>query len=323
MRVSATEADLIALARAIMTHAPIESVEHILHARMEIAGATASALQLVEDALAKGTVRALAELGGFRRFAREKISGRLWDAHENPRLAFSSFSFALLLWLAREPLEEPAHFEPIATTAGDEIVLYLACALLEKSLFSRAIARQKCARASALVWLGFPRMMGAPCEMPDALSFFLIEALQDDLATGAVKFERELACSPDPSEVARLGEARAEALERFLRCTQERPDLATFLVDAARIYLDRPPRLTAFTRDAPLGDRSRASRARGTQLRAALSLARAHEDARHTRHFDDDYARSQLLLARWEHLGNDGFARVADVVARLEEIPGD
>jgi hypothetical protein len=144
----------------------------------------------------------------------------------------------------------------------------------------------------------------------------------------------------DPRELRILGAAREANLgalvdacaPRLVRVGQEtaRWDLVTFMVDATASLLGgsgpgavHAPRWVAtLDTDASLGERAEARRAAGAHLRVLARLGKRHEQARHASFVDDGYDVAQLLLARWEHLGNHGFSRAADVLAGLEAIDG-
>ncbi len=352
--VGSRERDVLLVARAILEGADYEAVEGILRgplsgkgsARRELEGLTAPAMRLLEDMLVKGCVRALARLGGWRREPRWTPAGprqcRLWEACPTAILSFSAATFELCRWLVTTPLGGAGHrhFVRPPVTNGDELFFYLTCAWVEEQPLEGNVAGQPGIRACALAWLGFPRMLGCielPCDVPaarfDALvadGGVLIAGLADDLAHRTVRFERGNAKVKLPGVLSRLGEARELVLGRLLDALvrARRWDLASFLVDATAVLvpagLDGGAAAKALApsldRTASLRDREAARRAQAAFFRAVARLAREHEAARQVGFVDEGYDTAQLLLARWEGLGNVGFSRAAAALATFDAL---
>jgi hypothetical protein len=319
------------------------------------------ALRLFEETWALGSVRAVARLGGWRRLPRwaptssGSVVGRLWEAYPPPALSFSSFTFELCRWLVTTPLDAP-DARPLETpprTMGDELVAYLACAWFDRQALERSVAEQPAIRASVLAWLGFPRMLGSAgtparggqdtsreaastaedCaivpERMDALvrdGAVVVHGLEGDLTRRAVDFERYQAEAVLPSTLRRLGEAREVVLDAFVSSLERagRLDLAAFLVDAAAKLLESrgESRLAPLDPASPLGKRAAAWRAAGAFWRAIGRLGRHHSAARHVGFVDEGYDAAQLLLVRWEGLGNVGFSRAGDVAEAFVALEG-
>jgi hypothetical protein len=205
------------------------------------------------------------------------------------------------------------------------------CALVEGELLEQAIAQQPGIGASALAWLACPRMLAEANEVPSASAFerlvveapVVLEGLSDELARRAVAFERALAKTREPAEVVRLARARETTLGWLVDAAaqKERWDLLTFIVDASREVLALEAR--PLDKSASLHDRAEARRAAGAHLRILARIGRQHDKMRLLRHFDENYEVAQLLLARWEPLGNDGFRRAAELLERPGSLLGD
>jgi hypothetical protein len=295
-------------------------------------------MRLFEETLGKGSVLAIARHGGWRRLARRTNAGvetgRLWEVLDLP-LRFSPFAFELCRWLTTVPL---MHARPLALaatprTSGDDLLCMFACALVEGELLEQAVAQRAGVARSALAWLACPRMLAErnDVETASAAAFerlvteapVVLEGLADELARRAIAFERALVEVRDPAELVRLARAREITLGWLVDAVAraDRWDLVTFIVEANRAVVNLEPR--QLDKAAPLRDRAEARRAAGGHLRILARLGRRHEELRLVRHFDEDYGLAQLLLARWEPLGNDGFRHAAELLERLDTLPGD
>ncbi len=335
------ERDVLMLARAILFRGSYVAAESVMRAQVKCEGLTPDAMRLFEETLAKGCVHALVRLGGFRRIPR--IVGksveptRLWEAHPSFELSFSPFAFELFRWMVTQPVGKQGcrKLERGPKTMCDELLAYLTCAFVDGEALDAAFGAQPALRASALAQLGFPKMLaGAEVSAARVAAIaadgVVLEALQDDLARRAVAFERAKAKTTEPAELKQLGDARDATLTALLDALAKdgRLDLATFLVDAAVVLLPTHADVVALASqlvarlnpDVSLRDRAAARRASGAYLRALVRLGKHHEDARQARFFDEGYAASQLVLARWEHLGNDGFSRAAEVLTQLDAL---
>jgi hypothetical protein len=347
-RVTSGGRDLLLVARALVLRGPYPAVEGILAGPTRMAGVGRETMRLFEETLALGCTRALARHGGWRRHPRLGADGvkvgRLWDVRPASPLAFSRYSYALGEWLVAQPLgaRTVAPFRETPLRPGDQLVAYLACALVEGQPLAGAVAQQPGVRAAALAWLGFPAMLAAveaDPPGPDALrdSFealaaeggVIVEGLSDDLATRTVDFERAKGEFVSPTTLLRAGEARDLTLGLLLDALDRagRWDLATFLVEATAALV--PPAsgtsavqglVSRLARSAPLRERAAALHASAAHWRHAARLSRHHEAMRTVRHFEEGYAGAQLLLTRWELLGAEGFQRAANVLVAFEAL---
>jgi len=335
-------ASMVDVARAIVREGPYDAIEPTLLAPIEVRGLTTSAMRAFEDALAKGCVHALARHGGWRAIERRTASGvrvaRLWEARTET-LAFSPYTFELCRFLVTQPLGGGTRFEPFSLapkTNGDELVAYLACALVEGKSVESIVASQPGVRASALAWLGFPRMLGSEGRgAPDAARFapivtsVLVDGLEMDLARRAARFARELGDVTSAPRLLALGRSRESVLGAFVDAciAHDRVESATFVVESAGAFASAPK--PTLEKTATLQARLDARRATGGHLRVVGRLRREHEKARNVSYIDENYEGAQLLLARWEHVGNDGaaqeqniFARAANALSQIESWDG-
>lgn len=354
--------ELLLVARAVAQGGPYEAVDPILRGATRLDGLPPTAMRVLEDTIAKGCALALARLGGWRRVARVTTTaggeravatGRAWEVHPiaGPALDFSPYTFELFRWLLTAPLGDPkpAPFTLSApATAGDELVTYLVCALVEGRAVAPTVAAQPSVQRSALAWLGFPRLFAeaaastsARPSPPTPRAFtrllerggaLVLDALGDDLARRAVAFERHRARVQEPVRLRALSELRQAALDSYLDAVLAagRDDLASFVVDAATVLLPRAVPTDAVAslwiaeldKAAPLRDRADARRASGAHLRALARLAQRRRELALVRFIDEGYDVAQVVLARWERIDNDGFSRAAEVLARLESLEG-
>jgi hypothetical protein len=317
-QVTPREHDVLTLARALVGEVPRGLVLPLLGRRLQLpAKMGATAARLLRDTLAVGCVRALMRRGGARRGAildgDRVVRGRAWERTPPLPLAFSALTARLVRWLASEPLARPEIVEDLPAsepTIADEIALYLMRDLLAPDLLA-PLLRQPVVARSALLALAFPAHVD-PARVPafgpwlDGGGAVLVAALAPDLARHWAALARRTA-----EGATVCADAQDAVASAFLDAcdARGRRDLASFVVDAGRAILGtalvtgqrvadhlvpRPPP------GATLAARAAARTAAGAPLRALLRVGRWQEQHRLVRHFDDDYAAAQHLLARWE-----------------------
>jgi hypothetical protein len=334
--VSAEEGLLLTLTQGLLTGAARDALLPLLSERP--AGPASplgpAAAALLRDALAKGSVRALARLGGWRRgqclHGEEVRSGRLWERHPLVPLAFTDACPALLQWLAARP---PTPLAEGPRTPADALLWLLALQALHPSPAAAALAAQPAARTCALAWLGAPDVLTAasPAPPPLPLDFApllagdgaLLEALQPALAWRWLQLSQAPGTAAPPAAEAEARAARWEAaegvLQAFLTAADGagRRDLASFVVDAAVASLARPAAPPPLDAALPLALRGRLLRASGLLLRALGRLEAWRGQHRRVGFVDDGYAAAQFLLAR--HVALDARA-AAEAASRLEAL---
>jgi hypothetical protein len=315
-RVARSEAGFLRFLQLLITGAPTDTIAHVLlrtNVLRPRIGPTA--MGLVQDALAKGTVRLLAHGGGWRPETRpvgdDVATGPLWTRRPVEAIAFGPWSFALLRWAYTEALVSPSRppDPPETWQTGDHLVAWMvARALATTGLHGSggAVARSPLA---ALALAG-----ACPSPEPDWPAWLeahdvLLEGLQEALGRAWADGLRSLLAGVEPAEVATVGTAQRELIEPLLDAlsTRGRLDLADFLWVAGEQLVpdpDHPPTLAPTLRASrSLRERQAAQDVVAAALALVVRLERSLEAARTTRFFDDDYDAAQARLARFERFG--------------------
>ncbi|MBZ4412365.1 hypothetical protein VZQ01_01570 [Myxococcus faecalis] len=338
-RVSPSEHRLLTLARAILGQGPYVPVEDLFRGSHVCAPQLGpAALSALRDSLSKGTVLALARMGGGRKRRHlPSTSGatRLWERHPSRPLHFSALCFHTLRWLVEQPLTVPDHRAldvDAPPTLADELFLYLCCRMLVGTSCAPALGKEPQFRRSALCRLGFPDVFASVSDSLSADDFapllaeggWLLEAVQDELALRWRKMEESKSRRIEPRELVELGASQTRVLDAFFDALDRarRRDLAGFLLDALRPLVDQPAArwVAHLSPRAPLGAKVEARRGAGAGLRALARLARWDQEHRAVRFFDDDHDDAQLLLSEWSSFGDAGFRLAAD---RERELGSD
>jgi hypothetical protein len=347
--VDAREAELLAIARALVTPDSYPSIEGALATAVTVKKIGPRAMAILESTLAKGIVRTLARSGGakIRRRPGSSVPARVFDVRPPPALAFGRYTFELLRWLTQSPLnlrEPVAALGATPDTHGDQIVAYLVLRLVEGRRLERLVAAAPALRCP-LTWLGFARSLArhAPDGEPPITSLdtgslalsedsrTVVESLVSDLTSRWIASttwnEHELL----PADVLlRIGRVEHAVLGSFLDGVEraERWDLATFLIDAGARTVVRgvPVRdiasrlLPSLRPDASLRIRTDARRQTGALFRALARLEKKRDAFALVHFIDEGYDAAQATLSSWEPFGKDGFARAADVISILESL---
>jgi hypothetical protein len=346
--ISRFEADLLRILHALLGRAPLEGARPLIagrHARPRCLGR--GAVELVQDALAKGCVWRLAREGGWlpdRYLRGDRVAaGRLWERTlpEDLGLSFSRYTLGFLIWLtADHPADRPVHWNPGERdlTIGDRLLLFYGYEALRAGLVDPAKLRDVLQfPRHALCRLAFPEdFIGArPGVGPDystwtgGLGACVLEALQPYLAARWVALERQKLAINDPTRMIALGRAQEATLRAFLDAIDGagRPDLARFFLSAASTLLRdaRGPR--AWVGSLNLGGLRLAERAE--VHRAALAFLRSFDRlrawerrARGVGYFDEGYAASQLWKAEWGAHAGDTLCEQAAAIGRAVDPLG-
>lgn len=346
-RVAASESDLIVLARALIAPSPTEACAMMYRARALAPAISPACEALLGDALAhvwpalwrRGGIEPAASAadGAIRR-------GRMWERHAATGLAFSATTLRLLRWLLATPLALPTANAPVRSvlqvsderspgamtmTIGDQVMVYLALDAAAGTPAQAAIAAQPLVRAVPLARLGFAELFGtAPLPALDGLcegtGALVVEALAGELARRWRTVELAKRAIAAPDALIAIGAAQDAVLGGFMAaCDQlRRRDLAGFVIHAAAPLLARgiapvPERLHT---TATLSSRAAARVAAGALLRGVVRWAAWDQAHRGVRFLDDDYAATQLLLARFEAIQAAGAARAAAWLADLASL---
>lgn len=344
-RVAANEAEMLGVARALVSPNAYASVEATLTSQVVLSTLGPTAMGVLKDTLAKGVVKILMRLGGARRRRRPDIAAtaplRVFEARPVPKLAFSPYTFELVRWLTVTPLaDDGPSFEHLPRTLGDELCAYLALRLVEGSRLERRVASSPGLRTS-LTWLAYARPLarhGTDANEPtlDAILSTedrrtIVECLERDLArrwTSSARWDaRDVV---DAALATRIGASERAVLDAYLDQVEAltRWDLATFVIEAAADVL--PPGASArdvANRAAPrvrpegtLRARTEARQSAGALFRAAARLGRTYEKLALVNFIDDGYETAQATLSLWQTFGRNGFARAEAVVTALAAL---
>ena len=319
--VAASEAEIIAMARALTAPQALDVWGLLAGSRSMPAKIGPTCAELVGDALAQ-LWPALWRRDGARPGASIRagkvVRGRGWERNVVAPLEHSPFTLALLRWLVEMPLATPGAVDKLGAkpaTIGDQVVAYLALDIATETPAQFTIARSSHAARSPLAWLGFAHVLpGDPPESFDALvtgpGAVVVEALQLDLAKRWRNVELGKRAVSDPDELIRLGHGQDLTLTRFMdACTRAgRRDLAGFILDAMLPLLARDvaPFPNDLDRTKPLSVRMAARNAAGALLRGLQTWCDWDRAHRGVRFLDDDYEASQLLLTRFEKSARHG-----------------
>jgi len=345
--VSRFEAHLLRLLQFFLRRVPLEQALPVITghwAPPECLSKTA--VELIQDHLAKGCTLILARVGGWRRerFLRgaQAADGRLWDRTPPAvlGLSFSKHSLRFLIWItAHNPGDEKA---PSWTAAekellpGDELLFYLAYAALRETDIAPHLRTRPGFAGNRLCRLGFPEdfeLRGGEQAVDFApwttgVGACILEALQPELRDLWVTAELSKGQTANWTGLLKHGRCQDQVLDGFLTAVEKsgRRDLARFLLNAlaflvtpevsARQWVNAP----AIT-GARLADRVET-------YRAALALVNRVErfrqwdcDARTVGYFDEGYAASQLVKADWERANGDELAvRAQRVIRELDPL---
>jgi hypothetical protein len=346
-RVDVREAEMLAVARALVTPDAYASVSATLAGAFGVTKMGPSALRVLESTLAKGIVKTLARLGGARRRVRpdrgSPNQARVFDVREAPKLAFGPYTFELIRWLTNAPLgtRDGGRFEAEPKTLGDEICAYLALSLVDGERLERAVAASP-GLHTPLTWLGFARSLARhgneKTTAPKLDSLFASEDARTVVECLAGDLARRWTASAvwDPKDVleaehaVRIGVLERAVLDNFLDAALEvrRWDLATFVIEAAaRVLLpgakarDVAARATPRVRaEGTLRARTEARQRAGALFHALGRLGRKRDELALVHFIDEDYDVAQATLSSWEILGREGFTRAENVLSTLASL---
>jgi hypothetical protein len=328
--VSRFEANLLRLLHCFLRRGPAEQATPLLNNRMPRPECLSrDAVDLVQDALAKGCVLELVRRGGWRRERHLRgarvVEGRLWERTPAAELglAFSRHALDFLIWATSgRPGDEKSawRLREQELTPADRLLAYLAYGVLREAGPERAVRGRSPFDRQALCRLAYPEDFAGRSinDVPDfapwtaGLGACILEAMQGELVGRWLEVERGKAHIADWERLRDLGEEQERVLDAFLAAIDGagRWDLARFLLRAAAEVLHDgvTPRawVGGLAGTGPrLADRTATNRA---ALALGRQTARLQEWARRARgvgFLDDGYAAAQLWLADWEHWQGD------------------
>jgi hypothetical protein len=258
----------------------------------------------------------------------------LWERYPLTPLVHTIATGKFLRWLTTTPFAAPLSaievLPAMPLALGDQVLVYLALEIAHDTPAQAVLAHQPFVRDAPLAWLGFAHLFDvAPADaMFDKLvagpGAIVIEALGSEIATRwrAVEIAKRSMTSPDA--LVRLGQAQDGTLRGLMGACdrKKRRDLATFVIEAAVPLIERDiaPMPPALDPTAPLSVRMAARTAAGALLRAVIRWNDWDQEHRGVRFIDDDYARAQQLLAKFERIGSAGVDRVASWLSDLSAL---
>jgi hypothetical protein len=340
------EANLLRVLHFFLRRVPAEQVEVLLSHRHPAPRCLhRDAVELVQDALAKGVVQLLACDGGWRRERHLRggrpVEGRLWERTPlgELRLTFSRHTLQFLLWItAAKPGDQQPRWSPPLheLTIGDQYLLLLVYDALRDGRWGQELRKRPAFLGHALCRLAFALdFVAAPTDTrldfapwTSGLGAGILEVWQEALAEHWLRAEAGKGHISDWNALHRLGQAQGQVLGPFLDAleTAGRLDLARFLLRVAGALL--PDGVTAqwwvagLSGSGPrLAQRTATYRAALTVLRQFDRLRQWYQRARNVGYFDEGYAASQLWKDDWErHDGDTLQARAQSIIRQLEPL---
>jgi hypothetical protein len=343
--VSRFEANLLHLLHHFLGRTPREQALPLLEGSVPTPrGLSPVAVELIQEALAKGCMRWLVQAGGWQpaRHLRDGrvAEGRLWQRTTPNELGlkFSRNTLRFLLWItAKNPAVEKTGWceRGLALTVADLLVLFLAYAALRHPEHGHPLRQRLSYRSHGLCWLAYPAdFAGLPEAKPDyapwtsGLGACIVEALQPLLAKRWIAQERAKALLKDWHELQQVGQSQERALSPFLDAVEAagRRDLAGFLMQTAAVLLADDAGPTPWS--ARLEDAGPRLAERGQTYRAMLflphqveRLRRWEHEARAVGYLDEGYAASQFWKAEWARWeGETLYVRAQAVMQRLDPL---
>lgn len=305
-----------------------------------------TAVELIEDTLARGCVAILAR-GGWRRerFLKngQAVEGRLWERHatEELTLQFSHHTLKALIWLTADNPRERRQAWPempaAELTPADRFLLYLLCDAVHGSELACALRTWDALAGNLLCRLAFPVTfaevpvpLGVDLAAPwlTGVGAAILEALQQELRQRCLETERQKSETIDWQQMQRLGQEQERTLGNLLAGLQRvgRPDLARFLLAALHQLLPVNPQLHWWvqhltTLGPRLADRVETGRQALALVRQLATLHQWFQDARLVRFFEDGYPMAQFFMAEWERWeGNTLHERATQLLREIEPL---
>lgn len=304
------------------------------------------AVELAQDALAKGCVILLAREGAWRRgrFLRQDqvVEGRLWERTppQQMGLVFSRQTLLFLMWATaakpgeeKEPSWSPQNSE---LTPADHLLLFLAYDALRGTELAPAFRALPAFAAHPLCQLAFPEDYAGGQEVPvpdfvpwtAGLGSCILEAVQPHLARRWLQVERGKAQVADWQQMQVLGQNQERVLEALFLAVENagRRDLVRFLLAVAEGLLPahaRPEMWTGGLSSAGprMADRGETHRAALAFLRQLERLRSWERQARTVGYFDEGYASSQLWKDDWDRCqGETLHARAQAIIQKLDPL---
>jgi hypothetical protein len=303
-----------------------------------------TAVELVQDTLAKGCTALLARTGGWRKERHLRngrvMEGRLWQRTdpEDLGLAFSRHTLDFLIWVTAEKLGDGKLRWWTATgkklTTGDQLLLYYAYGCLRDPNLIRDLGTKSLFAGNALCRLAYPEDFAqAPADVTfsfepwtTGVGACILEALQPELADRWLEVERGKANVISWRQMQAHGRSQRQVLEAFFDALEAtgRRDLARFVLMVLAELL--PEDATAerwlrcvTDRGPTIAERTQTGREALVLLRQLGRLRRWALEARGVAFFEENYVASQLYKSDWEHWQGETLHARAEAILRQVE----
>jgi len=297
-----------------------------------------TAVELVQDSLAKGCVQFLARRGGWRRERHLRgngvAEGRLWERTLPAELGLSFTKPALefLVWITAAALKDKKTGWPepsVEGTAGDQLLLFLAYETLRELAISPEL-RAEFFAVHPLCVLAYPEDFADTGAVE--LDFHpwtigpgacILEALQSDLRRRWIHVERQKEQIAQGQAMRRLGKIQERVLTALFEAVEkaERRDLASFFPRAMAHLLTAQSTARQWLGGVEglggrLADRAEIQRAGLTAVRQLERMRNWETQARAIGYFDEGYAAAQWWKAEWERWEGDQICARAEAIRR-------
>jgi hypothetical protein len=347
--ISRFEASLLEILRSFLGRLPPERVSRrILDPCPQPSCLSRTAVELVEDTLAKGCADQLAHSGGWRheRYLRggRVVEGRLWERTDPEALGltFSRHTLDFLIWVTAGNLDDKKLGWWTTTgrklTLGDQLLVYYAYGGLRQNavLCHRDLGTKSLFSGNALCRLGYPADFAkAPADVEFSFEAWMceagsciLEAIQGDLVKRWVEVDQKKGDDPSWARMQDQGRAQGQVLGAFLDAIDAagRRDLARFLLAVLAQRLTEGATAERWLgglkeRGPTMAMRTETGRAALVVLRQLGRLRQWAQEARGVAFFEENYAASQLYKADWENgQGETLHARAEAILREVEPL---
>lgn len=347
--VSRFEFNLLRLLRFVLGHMPPEQASNYLSAKLPQPPCLSEvAVRIAEDTIAKALVLHLVRAGGWRKERHlrngKPSAGRVWERIPltDRELAFSRHPLAFMTWLTAEKVtdtKEPWDVPAGSLTPADELFFAVAYdSLKAEPNVAAVLAEKRAFRDNPLCWLNAGADFAVPGEvnppgfqaLTQGVRAVIVECLNPDLAQRWIKSERGRGQIGDWKQMRATGMTLNRTLTDFLAACGKanRPDLARFVLTAARAILNQPGLTPQYWTGGlhgqgppRLADRLETQRAAVVLPRHLTTLQAWDRNARGIGYWDDDYQASQLWKEDYEAANGDALAATAHrILEQLEPL---
>ncbi len=284
-------------------------------------------IELVKQALVKGTTQKLASDSGWRMgtFLRDGQvkTGRLWDRTDPKKLGleFSKCSLDFLIWVTAADLSKQ-EFWKWSTSDSERLTLgdrFLFCAIMELLGSTDIGNRWSNKRPFFTNGLAVLMLTDRFAEENIAETEFhpwvvgqggaVLEGLQSVLAKNWIEMEERKAQINEVEKMQNVGRAQALALERFMDAADAagRRDLCRFLLVVFKRILENQNELRDWTgaldvSGIRVADRTVTYQAAAAVLLQANRLQRWQQESQTSGFLDENYVAMKLWKSDWERL---------------------